>query len=36
MNRVGNGEVRRRAIMERELASRSENDEMVWTCGENG
>ena len=36
---VRNGEVRRRAGIERELASklsRSESIEMVWACGKNG
>ena len=40
MDRVRNEEVRRRAGIERELASRadhrSESIEMVWACGKNG
>ena len=36
MDRVNNEEVRRRAGIERELASRaSESIEMVWACGNN-
>ena len=38
MDRVRNGEVRRRAGIETELASRAdaESIEMVWVCGKNG
>ena len=36
MDRVRNEEVRRRAGIERELASRAESIEMVWACGKNG
>ena len=36
MDRVWNEEVRRRAGIEMELASRSESIEMVWACGKNG
>ena len=32
MDRVRNAEVRRRAGIERELASRAESIEMVWAC----
>ena len=37
MDRVKNQEVRRRAGIERELASRADKSvEMVWGCGKNG
>ena len=37
MDRVRNEEVRRRAGIERELASRAgQSFEMVWACGKNG
>ena len=36
MDRVRTEEVRRRAGIEMELASRSESIEMVWACGKNG
>ena len=37
MDRVKNEEVRRRAGIERELASRTDQSiEMVWACGKNG
>ena len=36
MDRVRNEEVRWRAGIERELASRAESIEMVWACGKNG
>ena len=36
MDRVRNEEVRRRAGIEMELASRAESTEMVWACGKNG
>ena len=35
IDRVRNEEVRRRAGMEMELASRAESIEMVWACGKN-
>ena len=37
MTRVRNEDVRRRAGIERELASRADQSiEMVWACGKNG
>ena len=33
---IGNEEVRRRAGIVRELASRAESIEIVWACGKNG
>ena len=37
MNRVRNEEVRNRAGIEKELASREDQSiEMVWACGKNG
>ena len=36
LDRVRNEEVRMRAGIDRELASRSESIEMVWACGKNG
>ena len=37
MDRVRNEEVRRRAGIERELASRADQSiEMFWVCGKNG
>ena len=36
MDRARNEDVRRRAGIERELASRAESIKMVWACGKNG
>ena len=36
MDRVRNEKMRRRAGIERELASRADCIEMVWACGKNG
>ena len=37
MDGVRNEEVRRRAVLERQLASRADQSiEMVWACGKNG